>query len=394
MKVFTESEDKLPLNKRDISTQGLYILISKKVKEWKINVPKIEDIKVPSDNLVREKAKVAKTFPIPVSDEDMGGSPFVNKAINVFLSKLPIRDLDEEWSSPEYAHKLLSEKFSEILPEKNLLWKDAKSDTAMTNLAFHGLGAHKLRNLIRDKDNYGAYLGLSNKGGIGHRAWAFTYEGIVACIAHSLSVVKIQTFPQFLKLFGLESLKNKSAFVQDHSDLWEVMRNYTKSYCDVFYKGEALANDPDIRKWWVVCSNFYPQVHFPPINTAEDVIDLLTIFIFEGSAVHEHIGAVAEYIEDPEFLTTKIRKGKTISDVQATYQVHILMAATGMKQPALMSNFKHLFLEQHKEEVDKIFDKFQDDLQKLSIEIDHRNTQRSHPYHSANPSKLESSVSI
>jgi hypothetical protein len=508
MKVFTENEGKLPLEKRDISTQGLYSLISKKVKKWKANPPKAEDIKIPSDNLVREKAKVANTFPIPESDEDMGELPFVNKAANKFLSKLAIVDHEEEWENLDEARKLLRHKFDDIMPSKNVVWKDFKSDAAMAQLAFNGLGAHKLRRLSRDKDkasfmvdmsylsafpvregfhkfgatayfaedtsivriyicdgdydvypgqegwefakwvwksslfagvtltdhlggnhfvvanlksivtmevlppdhpirrflkpfyyrtnaiNFNAYMGLSNKGGIGHRTWSFTYEGIVGCIAQCLNIVKIQTFPQFLKVHGLDTLIEKSAFVQDHLDLWNVMRSYTKAYCEIFYQGEELSKDPDIRKWWIECSNLYPQVHFPPINTAEDIIDLLTIFVYEGSAVHEHIGAVAEYIEDPEFLTTKIRKGKIVNDVQSTYQIHLLMAATGMQQPALMSNFKHLFLNEHRSEAETVFDKFQADLKKLSEEIERRNLSRVHPYQSANPVNLESSVSI
>lgn len=508
MKEFTENNDKLPLKHTDVSTQGLYTLISKKVKKWNMDIPRAEDIKIPTDNLIREKEKVANTFPIPVSDEDMGDAPFANKAANKFLSTLPVLDLDEEWSSLDDARKLLKEKFREIMPEKNVIWQDFKSDQAISNLAFHGLGAHRLRTLSRDKDNakymvdisylsaypvregfhkygatayfnkdtkliriylceedkdyypgkkdwefakwvwksslfaavtltdhlggnhfivanlksiatmevlppshpirrflkpfyyrsntinYNAWMGLSNKGGIGHRTWAFTYEGVAACIAQSLNVVKIQTFPQFLKENGLETLGNISSFVKDHSDLWKIMRDYTKSYCEIFYKGDSLVKDPDIRKWWIACSNLYAQVHFPPINTPEDVIDLLTIFVFEGSAAHEHLGAVAEYIEDPEFLTTKIRNGKIVSDVQATYQVYLIMAATGMKQPALMSNFKHLFLDKNRKAVEKVFDKFQEDLKKLSNEIDKRNKKRPHPYQSANPSRLESSVSI
>ena len=496
------------MKRKDASTQGLYALISDKVRKWKTMAVGPEGIKIPSDNRVRKKVLVAGTFPVPVTDEDMGDAPFASKAANRFLGRLPIVDHDLEWGSLADARALLHAKFGALLPAKNVAWTDPKSDTAISNLAFHGLGAHKLRRLHRDKDNaeymvdmsylsafpvrdgfhrfgaaayfdgaakvvriyvcdgdydaypggkgwefakwvwksslfagvtltdhlggnhfvmanlkstvtmevlppdhpirrflkpfyyrtnainYNAYLGLSNKGGIGHRTWSFTYEGVVGCIAHSLATVRIQTFPRFLETRGLEALGGKSAFVQDHSELWKVMRAYVAGYCGIFYPGEALANDPAIRKWWTACANFYPQLHFPPLNTSEDVIDLLTVFVYEGSAAHEHVGAVAEYVEDPEFLTSKIRKGRTVSDVQSTYQLNLIMAATGLKQPPLLGNYKHLFLDKRRPEAEAVFDGFQADLQALSRKIDRRNETRAHPYQSANPAYLESSVSI
>jgi hypothetical protein len=126
----------------------------------------------------------------------------------------------------------------------------------------------------------------------------------------------------------------------------------------------------------------------------DQVIALLTQFIFVVTGMHEQAGSVAEYVLDPSFLGGKIRAGQKIADVQASVQVLLLLAATGFKQPPLLGNYTHLFLEQHHREACEVFWNFQKRLQELSLAIAERNTKRKQAFENFNPALLQSSVSI
>ena len=63
------------------------------------------------------------------------------------------------------------------------------------------------------------------------------------------------------------------------------------------------------------------------------------------TGIHNHVGNVADYFADPTFITTKLRRGKEVSDVQTTFQGTNIALATATPQPYLLNNFKHLLLE-------------------------------------------------
>ena len=63
-----------------------------------------------------------------------------------------------------------------------------------------------------------------------------------------------------------------------------------------------------------------------------------------------------------------------------------------MRNPKLMSNWKHLLPDQ--EEVMKLHDDLMEDLEKISASVDKRNEVRPHKSQIFNPKYLETSVSI
>jgi hypothetical protein len=83
-----------------------------------------------------------------------------------------------------------------------------------------------------------------------------------------------------------------------------------------------------------------------------------------------------------------------MADVQSTVQVLLLLAATGFKQPPLIDDYTHLFLERERSAARAVFARYQQALQALSAAIDSRNQQRVQPYQTFNPVFLQSSVSI
>ena len=63
-----------------------------------------------------------------------------------------------------------------------------------------------------------------------------------------------------------------------------------------------------------------------------------------------------------------------------------------MKNPPLMSNWKHLLPDC--EEAIKLYDNLMEDLHKISASVDARNEERPHKSQIFNPKFLETSVSI
>jgi hypothetical protein len=114
------------------------------------------------------------------------------------------------------------------------------------------------------------------------------------------------------------------------------------------------------------------------------------MFIVTG--FHAQVGHAIPYLLDPAFISCGVRSDSQMSDIQPTVQVLNLTALTALEQPALIGDYTHLFLEQHKEQVTAAFEHYQQALIKLSHDIDERNKHRDQPFQTFNPRVLKVSV--
>ena len=106
-------------------------------------------------------------------------------------------------------------------------------------------------------------------------------------------------------------------------------------------------------------------------------------------------GNVADYLINPTYASPKIRKGRNIADVQATFQGLKIGLMTAMKAPRLLSDFTHLCLQDEKMmECKNTFNEFRSSLKRISGEIDQKNEHRAMPSNAFNPKTMTSSVSI
>ena len=126
-------------------------------------------------------------------------------------------------------------------------------------------------------------------------------------------------------------------------------------------------------------------------------IDYSTHVAFTVTAWHEHVGTVVHYFLPPNGLGFKIRPGKESLDVQAFVQSLCLIGLTGLKNPMIMSNWKHLLPD--RPDVKKLHDELMEDLQKIVEEVDKLNSNVPNPKRSRvcqtfNPKFFETSVSV
>ena len=93
--------------------------------------------------------------------------------------------------------------------------------------------------------------------------------------------------------------------------------------------------------------------------------------------------------------STKIRPGREVADIQASFQALNVALMTAKKVPMLMSDFSHLVLnDKHQEQTRAIFGLFRQELGDLANEIDAANVHRARPCNAFNPRTMTSSVSI
>lgn len=259
---------------------------------------------------------------------------------------------------------------------------------------------HPIRRLLRPYEfrtvavNYDAALALAPRGGLAHRTFAFTYEGLVGCLNHALHTGRLLTVPQLLAEKPTQHLGDRFPFATDALALWSTIQSFVDEYVGIFYAPGTLAADPEMRAFWRALADQFPSVGIGPLTSDTQAIDLLATFMFTVTGFHEHVGGVAEYILDPTFVGTKVRAGATMADVQSTVQVLLLLAATGFRQPPLLGNFDHLFLDRERARVEEASARYQQALEDLADDIEARNRTRAQPVESFNPRFLQCSVSI
>jgi len=234
---------------------------------------------------------------------------------------------------------------------------------------------------------------LAPEGGVAHRLFAFTYAGLSRCLLRGFETMRFQTFPETIAAKRVEALEDAFPYATDGLALYGVLQSYAQDYLDIFFPGESVVQDPAVRAWWRRFVELAPTLGLPPLNRASQVVDLVTELMFIVTGMHAQVGAVVPYLLDPAFITCKIRAGSQLSDVQATVQVLNLAALTQLQQPAMIGDYSHLFLDEHRDRVLAAFERYQQGLIQLSRDIEERNRHREQPFETFNPTFLKSSVS-
>jgi hypothetical protein len=242
--------------------------------------------------------------------------------------------------------------------------------------------------------NLDAALALSPEGGLAHRTFAFTYDGLTRCLLRGIETTSFTTFPQMIARKRVTQLGDAFPYATDGLALFAIMRRYAEEYVGIFYPGDEIVGDPWVRAWWQELTDLAPSIGLGPLNDRGQVIDVLAQFMFAVTGMHSQVGNVVGYLVDPAFMGSKIRVGVRGSDIQATVQLLNLAALTGLRAPGLLADFSHLLLDRERDRTLATMQRFQNQLLALSAEIDQRNQHRDQPFETFNPSLLESSVSV
>ena len=295
----------------------------------------------------------------------------------------------------------------------HLAWLHWIKANGLHNAARETLAAdHPVRRLLKQHYYGTGEINFSSKdmllplGQFAHRTFGLTDDGWISYFSDVVRDFKYESLRENIEKRNLpESFTKHWPVAADGLRLWDVMKDYIGGYLLIFYpEGDAqVATDSDLIRFW---DHFEHQIDAGwrlPDLTFDSLATLLTDLVWWVTAGHEFVGSIVEYLTPPNGLPSKIMDGKTAVDVQSYAQALVIIALTGIGQPALMSDWTHLFKvpawpSDQQQAVLDIVRKFQEDLASCADEVDRLNfeleTRGERKFVAFNPRILETSVSI
>jgi len=262
--------------------------------------------------------------------------------------------------------------------------------------------------------NYHAHEMLFNRKGFVERIWKFETEELQKIIKELKNLYKFETLPEKIHptMRGVDPKKYPAN--KDAMKFWDVMYKFVHDYLCVIYSkstndvahsetDDVFLFDAPMQKCLKdICYRLNitkircedpncDKVHF------NQAVDIFTHLFCTVTAMHEHVGQVSDYTANPLFVGATIRPDLEIDSIQTNCLLNALVSSTGVRMPKLLNNWEHLLeadiFECH---TVPIMRKFQEDLLKLSEEIDQDNKVREPEFQlqSFNPRILESSLSV
>lgn len=238
--------------------------------------------------------------------------------------------------------------------------------------------------------NYNATYSLCPELGFVHRGSALTYPALTAALEASVGLTRFQTTPQLVAAKQAEGMGDAFPWTTDALALYEVILAFVEDYMGGYFAGDAAVRDPEVVAFYNAVAAATETLDVPPL-TPRSLVELLAQFIWTVTGLHEAAGALLEYAVDPTFVSTKIRPGREMADVQASMQCLGVVGLTGLQMPGLLNDFSHVCLD---ERGVGAFARFQTALVALADRIDEANRSRRWPCNSFNPRFLETGVSV
>ncbi|KAH9098988.1 hypothetical protein LEN26_016482 [Aphanomyces euteiches] len=252
---------------------------------------------------------------------------------------------------------------------------------------------HPIRRLIKPftfrsvVTNYTAAWALFWPKGVLQRAFAFTERGMNQVWEYGLKQFQFRTFLESVARQQIDTVK--IPFHEDGLDYWAIAHKFVSDYVDLYYASDAeLTSDASMQKFWAFLDTL-PGT-FPTLSLA-NLKNVLAQCIVWVSAMHNHLGTLAEYVSDPAFCGSAWVEGEAWNRPGNGVRLALLMSATGFKQPSILEDFSHVMLD---EKAKQACHAFTDALNKLVHVVDARNETREQKYVSFNPNTIEMAVSI
>ncbi|CAF1412324.1 unnamed protein product [Adineta ricciae] len=212
---------------------------------------------------------------------------------------------------------------------------------------------------------------------------------------------------------------------KDLPAFWKVVRDYVKRFFEIEYGKEAphhddqgddvtsqrpFMNEPCEQRF---ISELCKPLGLNGIPSRAFLIDVITQLICACTGIHEHVGHVGDYLYDPSFIGTKLRRDlpSMLPSVQNFSLMLVLTVLTALRMPGLMEDWSHLIPpmatdnqdgalqpitteDQVQSHLDN-YHLFKHQLTELMEQIDARHHEPGvFPFESFNPGFMECSVSV
>lgn len=200
---------------------------------------------------------------------------------------------------------------------------------------------------------------------------------------------------------------------EDLPAFWTIVRDYVRRFFDIEYgrDGERPFMTQSYERLFI--SELCKPLGLNGIPSRTHLIDVIAQLICACTGMHEHVGDVGDYLYDPSFIGTKLRRDlpSLLPSVQNYSLMLVLTVLTAMRMPGLMEDWSHLiprvpsdsekdetYSSMTEEDVKSHLDNyhlFKNQLTELIEKIDERHRKPDNfPFQSFNPSYMECSVSV
>ena len=153
--------------------------------------------------------------------------------------------------------------------------------------------------------------------------------------------------------------------------------------------------DPALAKLVTTWTGLLPQARVDAASPREALQRMLSTAIWWITLMHEQVGNVIGYVQDPTWMPVKIRPGTAEDQLlwkQETVQKMILGVLTAQVQmPLVLDALAPGFPDPA---MDRAWETFQADLRAVGAEIAARNARRSRPFLGLDPERIHLSVSL
>jgi hypothetical protein len=251
--------------------------------------------------------------------------------------------------------------------------------------------------------NYQAAMSLINERGLVHRIWAFDYdEFLKVCDSISMNY-RFCLLPDFISQTMHPDKNNKTEYewdkiypiYHDLNALWKIIQKYVTNFFHINYSENLEKDDlPHDLHMTEFINEICKQLGIASVTSLRHFIDILSQLIASGTAIHEQVGQISDYLIDPRFVGGKLQEGKEIQNIQTYSQILVLTTVTGLHMPGLLQDWSHIIEhDQYYSENLKNYRNFKRDLRELSGKIDFLNKTRNYPFESFNPKYMRCSTS-
>ena len=197
--------------------------------------------------------------------------------------------------------------------------------------------------------------------------------------------------------------EGKFPYGNHSSKLFKCFEQFVANFIGHTYKSDQdVQEDNDLQGFasdlhsQVKGSKFYPPETY---TTKNDVVKVISTFIFNATGMHEYVGSISEYIDHPRKMGFRLREGSNSVDFQSWVVGMLLFTVTTVPMPKLLGEFENCYgqgLSDKEYEINE-WKKCLESLKDLSKELQEENTHAEnlkHPFRSFDPEYLECSVNV
>ncbi len=227
------------------------------------------------------------------------------------------------------------------------------------------------------------------------RIFAFTYDGLCALLADATTAVRWQTLPELLATKGLTGpgapALTRLPFAADALLWWEAIDRFVAALLERW----ADPADPAVQSLLAAWMGLLPQARFVADGAREALRRMLSTAIFWITVMHEHVGDVIGYVQDPTWMPVKIRPGsagdQTLVKQDGVQKMILGVLTAEVEMPHVLDDLGAVFSDAA---MRAAWASFQAEVRALGAEIATRNAGRAYPFGTLVPERIHVSVSL